>query len=585
MEERKEDLRPENLNTTTTPETPNDKPEVESMDDIVARMNALLDKNELPEKEDADRLAGYIFRGSHKEQNEELSEEQLEELKAKEASYLVTHNRYKELRAQHQEQLRKEIQDNTEKKGQLLEKMQELLVSTESFGKVSQEFRDIRKEWESLGEVDPQVKTDYLTRYQKLMEDFYEIKTITNEFRDYDFAKNKEIKEKLISLAKELGESEDVVSAFHSLQLLHDRWKETGPVAPDEREPMWKEFREASQIVNRRHVEHFENLRAKEKENLALKTQLCERAEALLEELPTTREGWNKGIQKVEELRKEWRSIGPVPRKHNQEIFKRFREATNKFFAERRYAAKNFRESINEKLEIFRRIEKEANELKDSQEWSRTAEKLMALQQEWKDVGGLGVRVAEVNKLWESFQSACNHFFENRKKEIKERDKQRVQNMEEKLQVIEELKTAVKEEKDQDTLAKKIEDIQKKWGKIGLVPNKHKDEINDKFYGTLREASAKTGKGKGKNSGARTFDVPVEEMSQDDLFRESRWLERTLERKTAELSQYETNLNFFSSSSGKKDPLIAPLLRKIENLRKDIEKLEERFKEIKAASK
>ncbi|MDO4790584.1 MAG: DUF349 domain-containing protein [Porphyromonas sp.] len=572
MEEKKEDMLPQDNEVAGT-----------GIEEIAIRMEQLLDANEVPSREDADRLSAYYYRltPSTDGQGDGTGDE------ATILRYMKILTRYKEVRAVQQERIREEIRRHTEEKGKLLDRMQELLSSTEDMSTIKHQFNTIREQWDALGEVDPTVKSEYLSRYSKLMEDFYELKNLTNEFRDLDFQKNKEIKEQLIAAAVKLSESDDPISAFNALQLLHDRWKETGPVAPDLRESMWKEFKDATVIVNKNHSSFFEKRRENEKKNLEKKTALCEKAEAVLNPLPTTGDQWKAAAALIESLREEWRTIGPVPKKDNTEIYKRFREATNSFFAQRRTSAKMFREKIDKHLEKYAQLLEQAEALKDSTDWIPTSQKLMDLQKEWKELGGLGIKSAEANRLWHAFQTACNHFFDNKQADLKDRNIKREANLKQKREIAAQMESLSKEELAPEELEEKITELQAEWSKVGLVPAKYKDEINDAFYSALRAAQAKTHKGdhgKGRPAGPR-YSTPIEEMNTEAMAGEVRNLNTLLEKMEHELKQYENNLSFFNSSGSGKDALLAPVMKKIENLKREIERLTERRKALRSALK
>lgn len=571
MEEKKEDMLPQDNEVASI-----------GIEEIANRMEELLNANEVPSREDADRLSAYYYRLTPSADGQEGSENEAAVLR-----YMQILTRYKEVRAVQQERIREEIRRHTEEKGKLLDRMQELLSSTEDMSVIKQQFNSIREQWDALGEVDPTVKSEYLSRYSKLMEEFYELKNLTNEFRDLDFQKNKEIKEQLIAAAVKLSESDDPISAFNALQLLHDRWKETGPVAPDLREPMWKEFKDATVIVNKNHSSFFEKRRENEKKNLEKKTALCEKAEAILNPLPSTGEQWKAAAALIEVLREEWRTIGPVPKKNNTEIYKRFREATNSFFAQRRTSAKMFREKIDKHLEKYAQLLEKAEALKDSTDWVPTSQKLMDLQKEWKELGGLGVKSAEANKLWHAFQAACNHFFDRKQADLKDRNTKREANLKQKREIASKMESLSASELSPEELAERIAELQEEWSKVGLVPAKHKDEINDAFYSALRAAQAKAHKGepgKGRHSGPR-YSTPIEEMNNDTINGEIRSLNTLLEKMEHELKQYENNLSFFSASGSGKDALLAPVIKKMDNLKREIERLTERRKALQKALK
>lgn len=548
----------------------------------------------LPEKADMDRLTALIYRkpqATTTDSDEEHEEQDLED--ASEAvedalimRFINLQTRYKELRHKANEELKRQHEENLKVKTTLLERMKDLLTSTEDFSKIKAEFRKIRDEWSEIGDVPQNEKAEILKMYQEQMEQFYEINAITNEFREYDFAKNKEAKTALIERAKALGEESDVIKAFNELQSLHDRWKETGPVAYDDREPMWREFKQASTIVNKRHQDHFTALRAKEVENLEAKTNLCERIEALAQSLPETREGWRKLMDEINTLKDEWRTIGFAPKKHNNEIYQRFRTTLNDLYTKRRSFLKELSIDVDAKLEKYRKLTEQAVALKDSKDWKKTSEKIVKLQEEWKAVGGLGTRVAEATKLWQTFSESCNTFFKNRHADFKERNTERLQNLKAKEELIAKLE-ALKANPTED-LADDVEAIQEEWQKLGHVPNKNKDAINDAYYGLVRELQRSTRKNDGSKGGGKksTFDQDLSTYTSEQLSDEQRRLTRIIGRIEEEIKQYEKNMWFFQPTGEKKvNPLTQQIQRKIDNLKADIKRFEERIAEIKEHQK
>ncbi|MDO4770621.1 DUF349 domain-containing protein [Porphyromonas sp.] len=586
----------EEINATTEPTqaAAESMPKSNEVETLLQVISEKVKAGTLPEKAEMDRLTALIYRKPQvatADEDEEHEEQDLDEAPESGVEdalimrFINLQTRYKELRHKANEELKKQLEENLKVKTALLSRMKDLLTSTEDFGKIKTEFRKIREEWSQIGDVPQNEKAEVLKMYQEQMEQFYEINAITNEFREYDFAKNKEEKTHLIERAKALGEEPDVIKAFNELQGLHDRWKETGPVAYDDREPMWREFKQASTVVNKRHQDHFTALRAKEVENLEAKTALCERIEALSANLPDSREGWRKFMDEINALKEEWRGIGFAPKKHNNEIYQRFKTTLNDLYSKRRTFLKELSIDVDAKLEKYRKLTEQAVALKDSKEWKKTTEKIVKLQEEWKAVGGLGTRVAEATRLWHTFSDACNAFFKTRHADFKEKNAERMQNLKAKQEIIAKLE-ALRAEPTED-LQDDIEALQEEWQALGHVPNKNKDEINDAYYGLIRELQRNAKRGETRGGGKKSsFDQDLSTYTPEQLSDEQRRLTRIIGRIEEEIKQYEKNMWFFQPTGEKKvNPLTLQIQRKIDNLKADIKRFEERVADIKSRQK
>ena len=586
---------------TAPQETPESEQTQPDLDTLLASLEQKMDEDILPDKSEMDQLSALIHNHKFKskpdtpdDSQQESEEEESDSENASEeeesaadqstedqlvARYIRIQTKYKELKAREQQALKAQMEENLTKKSALLDRMAALLTSAEDFGKIKQEFREIREEWKSIGDVPQNDKSEILRRYQKEMENFYEINAITNEFREYDFAKNKEEKERLIMEAQKLNDESDIIKAFNHLQQLHDEWRETGPVSPDIREDMWRQFKDASTLINKRHQDHFVALREQEKENLKAKEALCERLEALMADMPSTREGWRKHMEEIDRLKEEWRSIGFAPKKHNAEIYQRFRKSLNETYSQRRAFMKEARVDIEEKLVRMRELTARAKELVDSTDWKATTEEVIKLQEEWKSIGGLGVRVSEATRLWKEFSVACNTFFKNKHADYKERNAKRNENLRAKKALIERLKELKDAEGD---ISDDIEEIRDQWQQLGHVPNKHKDQINDEYYNTLRELQGASRKGASLGRrGHASFDKDLSSYSEDQMGEEYRKISRIVTRIEDEIKQYNNNLGFFRPTGTDKDnPLAKQVEDRIEKLTAELEKLKERQKEI-----
>ena len=481
----------------------------------------------------------------------------------------------RELRSKLAEQIEKEKQANLERKQEIIARIKELADTPDTADKGYDEVKKLQAEWKEIKLVPAENATELWKNYQLYVEQFYDQLRLNHEMRAYDFKKNLELKTHLCEAAEKLAEVEDPVSAFHQLQKLHQEFREVGPVAKELREEIWKRFKDASTVVNKRHQDHFEELKAKEEENLEKKTALCVKIETLAYETAKTYAQWDELTKQVIAWQNEWKSIGFTPRKVNNEIFERFRIACDRFFQAKTACFKEMRETLAANLAAKNALVEQAEALKDSTDWGATTNKLVELQKEWKNIGPVAHKVSD--SVWKRFNNACNAFFDRKNEANKGQRKEEEANLELKNAVIAELEKLVAEPT--DNLLQAVRDLQARWGEIGHVPFRKKEkiyrryrELCDKIYDSLHESAGRRR--------MDSFRKNVAEKGGTELTRERTRLQNAFDAKKQEIQTYETNLSFFRTSSKKGNSLMADIEKKVERLKEDLEMLTQKIKEV-----
>lgn len=481
----------------------------------------------------------------------------------------------REMRSKAAEELEKEKQDNLQRKLEIIDRIKELAATAEEADKGFEEVKKLQAEWKEIKTVPAERATELWKNYQLYTEQFYDQLHLNHEMRAYDFKKNLEIKTHLCEAAEKLAEVEDVISAFHQLQKLHQEFREAGPVAKELRDEIWKRFKDASTVINKRHQDHFEGLKAREEENLQKKTALCEKVEQLqLDDLKTYAQ-WDEMSKQIIELQAEWKTIGFTPRKVNNEIFDRFRAACDRFFQAKTAYFKANREKLSANLAAKNALIEKAEALKDSTDWGATTNKFVELQKEWKTIGPVAHKISDT--IWKRFNDACNYFFDKKNEANKGLRKEEEANLELKKAVIAEIEKLAAEPG--DNLLQSIRELQAKWNEIGHVPFSKKEkmyrryrELCDKVYDTLH---ATAGKRRMDN-----FKRNVAEKGGNELTRERNRLQNVLDAKKQDIQNYETNLTFFRSSSKKGNSIVADIEKKIERLKDDLKEITEKLKTV-----
>ena len=473
-----------------------------------------------------------------------------------------------------------EKEENLKKKQAIIEKIKAKVTSPEEASKTYQEFKALQQEWREIKAVPAESANELWRNYQLYVEQFYDLLKLNSEARELDFKKNLEAKTRLCEAAEKLADETDVISAFHQLQQLHQEYREIGPVSKELREEIWQRFKAASTVINKRHQQHFEDLRAREEDNLVKKTALCEKVEAINGEENKGSGDWERHTQEIIAIQAEWKTIGFAPQKMNVKIFERFRAACDDFFARKAEYFKTLKDSFKENADKKRALIEKAKALQDSTEWRSTSDKLIALQKEWKTIGVVPKKLGD--QLWEEFLGACNKFFEARNAAGAGQRNEEHENLEKKRDVIERLK-AVAEEAGEG-LQEKVQKLVEEYNAIGHVPFKEKDKIYeeyhavlDKLYKELNVSVAKKRLNKFKDNLKQ-----VAERGEGALDNERQRLMRQYDNLKQEIHTYENNLGFLTASSKKGNSLIEEMNRKIQKLKDDMQLVKEKIKAIDA---
>ena len=579
---------------TSEVETPadNEAPEVErrvyaSKKEIVERIKEIAHGEENPDKDEVDYLKTVFYKmhiaereaaykafvesGADPTTFQILPDEDEEVFKAEMG--IVKERRAKIFREQEEEK-----EANLKRKLEIIEKIKTMVGSPEEANKSYQEFKTLQQEWKEIRNI-PAAKVSELWRnYQLYVEQFYDMLKLNSEAREYDFKKNLEKKTHLCEAAERLADEPDTISAFHQLQKLHQEYRETGPVAKELREEIWNRFKAASTVINKRHQQYFDDIRKREEDNLTRKTALCERIEALIAEPNKNFADWEKHTKEIIDIQTEWKTIGFAPQKMNVKIFERFRESCDKFFSAKTEYFKALKETYKANADKKRALIEKAKELKDSTEWKKTSDKLIALQKEWKTIGVVPKKLGD--QLWEEFLSTCNAFFDARNKAGAGQRSEEHANLEKKRGVIAQLKQLAEEA--QDDVQQTVQKLVEEYNGIGHVPFKEKDKLYDEYHSVLDEIYKKLHinvtrkrlnnfKNKLKN---------VAEQGGNALDNERARLMRQYEQLKNEAQTYENNLGFLNASSKKGNSLIDEMNRKVQKLKDEIALVRDKIKAI-----
>ena len=472
----------------------------------------------------------------------------------------------KEKRSEMAAEAEREKEDNLAKKLQILDKMKDLIENSDDTGKIYNEFKELQQQWNDIKQVPIGKVNELWKSYQLYTEKFYDMVKLNNEFREYDFKKNLEQKTKLCEAAEKLAAEDDVVSAFHQLQNLHQEFRNIGPVAKELRESIWARFKAASTAINRRHQQHFEELKEKEQNNLDQKTVICEIAEAMEYDTFKTFADWEDKTKEILALQAKWKTIGYAPQKMNVKIFERFRAACDEFFKRKAAFYKDIKNSMAENLEKKKALCEKAEALKDSTDWKATAEILTKLQKEWKTIGPVSKKHSDA--VWKRFIGACDHFFAQKNKANSSQRSVESDNMAKKENIISQLHEIEIAASEDQSVADKIRGLIKEWNGIGHVPFKEKDRLYNDFHSTIDRLFAKLNI---TASEKKLSSFKSNLSSGNNLYRDREKLVRTYEGLKNDIQTYENNLGFLTSASKKGNSLVQDIQRKIERLKGDME--------------
>lgn len=517
------------------------------------------------------RLKEYIDGGGNPETYQVVPDQDEETFKAQMAVI-------REKRAQIMQQQEAEKQANLEKKLKIIEKIKAMTTSPDEAGKSYNEFKELQQQWKDIKNVPADKANELWRNYQLYVEQFYDLLKLNSEAREYDFKKNLEMKTKLCEAAEKLANEEDVISAFHQLQELHQQYREIGPVAKELREEVWARFKAASTVINKRHQQHFEDLRAKEEENLARKTALCEKVEELGKAENKGAADWEKRSKEIIDIQNEWKTIGFAPQKMNVKIFERFRAACDDFFGRKAEYFKALKVTFSENIEKKKALVEKAQALADSTDWKATSDKLIALQKEWKTVGMVPKKIGD--QLWQEFLGACNKFFEARNAAGAGQRNEEHANLEKKKGIIEQLKALA--DNAAEATKEKVQALTEEYNKVGHVPYKEKDKLYEAYHEVLdriyKELNISTTRRRLNDFKANIKNVA--KRGEEALDNERGRLARRFEQLKQEIQTYENNLGFLNASSKKGNSLIDEMNRKVQHLRDDLELVRQKIKAI-----
>ena len=493
--------------------------------------------------------------------------------------------KYKEKRASELLRQESEKKVNLESKRRLLDELKALVDenNTDDFGKRIPVFQKIQQDWKSIGDIPASELNIVWREYQMYVESFYDNLKINKELRDYDFRKNLEAKSALCEQAEQLSEEEDVVVAFRKLQVLHEKWREIGPVSRENREEIWSRFKTASTIVHKKHHDYFDKLKEVEIENLEKKKALCEKLEAIDLSLLTTYKAWQEVGDDVIELQAAWKKIGFAPKKDNVAIYDRFRSACDEFFKQKNDFFKSTKKALVDNLTKKLALCEKAEALKDSVEWKSTSDKLVLMQKEWKQIGAVPKKQSEI--VWKRFISACDYFFDRKEKEFKNQKSEQDENLAKKKALVEQIKS-LDMNKDPEVVTAELKSLIAEWNQIGFVPFKEKDKLYKEYKNAIDEKFDKLNLD--KNS--RRMDVyksnlqDIVSKGHQKLASERKRLVRQYEALTSEIATYENNIGFFSGSSKKAEGMIKDMEAKVSKLKKEREVVLEKIKMLEEAA-
>jgi hypothetical protein len=580
--------------TTSQVETKEEQPQkvYASKAEILERVREIAHGDETPQKEEVDNLKTAFYKlhiaereahikafidGGGDPNQYQIVPDSVEEAFKAEMGII------KEKRAKLFKEQEAEKQENLTKKLAIIDKIKSMITTPEEANKSYQEFKTLQQQWREIKNVPAEKANELWRNYQLYVEQFYDMLRLNSIARDEDFKKNLEAKTRLCEIAENLANEEDIISAFHQLQKLHQEYREIGPVAKEQREEIWNRFKAASTVINKRHQQHFEGIRAREEDNLARKTVLCEKVEAIAAEENKGSGDWEKHTKQIIDLQTEWKTIGFAPQKMNVKIFERFRAACDDFFGRKAEYFKGLKDTFKQNAEKKRALIEKAQALQDSTDWKATGDKFIALQKEWKTIGIVPKKLGD--QLWEEFLGACNKFFEARKAAGAGQHSEEYANLDKKREVIAKLKDIAEEAG--ENIQEKVQTLVEEYNAIGHVPFKEKDKIYEEYHAVLdklyKDLNISVAKRRLNNFKQNLKQVA--ERGENALDNERARLFRQYEAIKQEVQTYENNLGFLNASSKKGNSLIDEMNRKVQKLKDDMNLVREKIKAIDAQNK
>ncbi|OYP71382.1 hypothetical protein CIK94_12905 [Prevotella sp. P4-51] len=563
-----------------------------SKHEVLERVKELAHSDETPAKDEVDHLktAFYKLLFAEREADQKTFIENGGDPEAyvmktddSEEQFKAEMGLIKEKRAKAFQQQEEEKKANLQRKQQIIEKIKMMSTSPEEANKSYNDFKALQQEWKDIKAVPAEKANELWRNYQLYVEQYYDLLNLNRELREYDFKKNLEQKTLLCEAAEKLADEPDAVSAFHQLQELHQQYREIGPVAKELREQIWARFKAASTVINKRHQQHFEELRAKEEENLTRKTALCEKVEAIAKEENKNATDWENHTKQIIDIQTEWKTIGFAPQKMNVKIFDRFRAACDDFFGRKAEFFKTLKEKFAENTKKKKEMVEQAKALMDSTDWKATSDKLIKLQKEWKTIGMVPKKVGD--QLWAEFVAACNKFFEARNAATAGTRNEEQQNLDRKKEIIAKLKELL--DSTADNVQATLQQLIDEYGKIGHVPFKEKDKLFKEYHKVV-DALYKQLNISASKQRLDNFKSSIKSMAkqgEDMLDNERGRLMRRYEQLKSEITTYENNLGFLNASSKKGNSLIDEMNRKVNKLKDDLELIRQKIKAIDAENK
>lgn len=582
-----EPVQNENSETEVTTAEEPDRKTYTSKKEVLERIREIAHNDENPEKDEVEYLKSTFYR-LHIAEREEQQKAYLEEggdpekyqvrPDDVEEAFKAEMQVIKEKRAKLFQKQEEERANNLKHREEIIEKIKNMATSPEEANKSFNAFKQLQQEWKEIGAVPPEKANETWKTYQLYVEQFYDLLNLNREAREYDFKKNLEQKTRLCEEAEKLAEESDVISAFHQLQELHAQYRETGPVAKDLRDEIWTRFKNASTVINKKHQQHFEELRAREEENLTKKTALCEKVEAIAKEENKGTADWEKHSQEIIAIQQEWKTIGFAPQKMNVKIFERFRTACDDFFGRKAEYFKEIKKRFAENAEKKRVLVEKAKALADSTDWKSTSDKIIALQKEWKTIGTVPKKLGD--RLWNDFLAACNQFFEARNAANAGSRNEEHANLDKKRDIIAKLKAMIEDAG--DDIQAKVQALIDEYNTVGHVPYKDKDkvykeyhEVLDKVYDTLHIKQTRRRLDNFKNNLRN-----VAKRGEDAVDNERARLMRRYEQLKQEVTTYENNLGFLNIASKKGNSLVEEMNRKVQKLKDEVQLVFDKIKAI-----
>ena len=554
---------------------------------VIERVKELAQSEETPTKEEVEQLKSLFYK-LHIQEREQQLKEYLDAGGDPEKYIIKPDNTEAEFKAEMaiiRERRQKvfleqeaEKQENLKKKQDIIEKIRQMVTSPEEANQQYQEFKQLQQDWREIQSVPAENATELWRTYQLYVEQYYDLLKLNSEAREYDFKKNLEAKTRICEIAEKLADEPDAISAFHQLQDLHQQYREIGPVAKEFREEIWVRFKAASTIINKRHQQHFEDIRALEEENLSKKTALCEKVEALAAQDCKNSSDYENLTKEIISLQAEWKTIGFAPQKMNVKIFERFRSACDSFFQKKNTFFKEMKERFAENISKKQALVEQATALMDSTDWKATGDKIQELQKEWKKIGMVPKKIGD--QLWQDFLNACNHFYEARNAASAGARNEERENLQQKRDIIAELEKLA--ETAGENLQKSTQELIAKFNAIGHVPFRDKDKVYDDYHSALD----KIHKVMNANSQRRRMDSFKQNIKnaakrgEGAVENERLRLNRRLDQLKQELKTYENNLGFLSISSKKGNTLLDEMNRRVEKLKEDINLVMQQLKEF-----